>query len=352
MSKYWNELTKRIKPYAAGEQPKDKKYIKLNTNENPYPPSLNVLKAINKAANSDLRLYPDPDCDKLKEKLAQYYSLNKNQIFIGNGSDEVLAFSFLTFFSKEKEIVYPEISYSFYPVYANLYGIKARCTPLKQDFSICVEDFLKDNGGIIIANPNAPTGRILDINSIKTILDYNTENVVIIDEAYIDFGGKSAVKLIKAYPNLLVIQTFSKSRSLAGMRIGFALGQEDLINGLNRIKNSFNSYTVDRIAEAAAIAAIEDEQYFEYCLEKIIKTREWVVKRMTEIGFEVVPSKANFIFVTHKKIGAEILYHKLRNEGVLVRYFNKPKIDNYLRISIGSEKEMTMFLDKVIEIIQ
>jgi histidinol-phosphate aminotransferase len=351
MSKYWNELTKRIEPYVAGEQPKDKKYIKLNTNENPYPPSEKVLKAISEANNSDLRLYPDPDCDKLREKVAGYYNLNKNQIFIGNGSDEVLAFSFLTFFSSDKEIVYPDISYSFYPVYADLYGLKTRLSQLKEDFSINVENFLSNNGGVIIPNPNAPTGKYLDINSIKKILDYNSENVVIIDEAYIDFGGQSVVGLIKDYPNLLVIQTLSKSRSLAGMRIGIALGQEELIEGLNRIKNSFNSYTCDRIAQVAAIAAFEDEEYFKDCSNRIINTREKVVNKLTEIGFKVVPSKANFIFVSHKEIEAQKLFTKLREKGVLVRYFNKPKINNYLRISIGSEEEMDVFLEKVMEII-
>lgn len=351
MSRYWNELTKKIEPYVAGEQPKDKKYIKLNTNENPYPPSPKVINAISDANNSDLRLYPDPDCDKLRETVANYYNLNKNQVFVGNGSDEVLAFSFLTFFSSDKEIVYPDISYSFYPVYAGLYGLKVRLSALKEDFSIDVEDFLKENGGVVIPNPNAPTGKYLDIKSIKRILEFNNESVVIIDEAYVDFGGESVVGLIKDYPNLLVIQTLSKSRALAGMRIGLALGSEELIDGLNRIKNSFNSYTSDRIAQVAAVAAFEDEEYFKICSNKIIKTREKVTKRLTEIGFKVIPSKANFIFASHSKMLAKDIFIKLREKGVLVRYFNKPKIDNYLRISIGSKEEMDTFLEKVEEII-
>lgn len=352
MSKFWNEITKTIEPYIAGEQPKDKKYIKLNTNENPYPPSQKVLKAIKDAASSDLRLYPDPDCEKLRETVAGYYDLNKNQVFVGNGSDEVLALSFLTFFNSDEAIVYPDISYSFYPVYANLYGLKTRLSKLNEDFSINMEDFLSKNGGVIVPNPNAPTGKFLEVSAIKRILDYNSEKVVIIDEAYVDFGGESVVSLIKDYPNLLVVQTLSKSRSLAGMRVGLALGQEELIHGLNRIKNSFNSYTADRIAQVAAVAAFEDEKYFKKCTKRIIKTRENTVEKLTKIGFDVVPSKANFIFVSHKEISAETLFIKLREKGILVRYFNKPKINNYLRITIGSEEEMDVFLEKVKEIIK
>jgi len=352
MSKFWNEITKTIEPYVSGEQPKDKKYIKLNTNENPYPPSEKVLKAIKDVASSDLRLYPDPDCEKLRETVAGYYDLNKNQVFVGNGSDEVLALSFLTFFNAKEEIVYPDISYSFYPVYANLYGLKVRLSKLNEDFSINVEDFLSKNGGVVIPNPNAPTGKFLQVSAIKRILDYNSEKVVIIDEAYVDFGGESVVSLIKDYPNLLVVQTLSKSRSLAGMRVGLALGQEELIHGLNRIKNSFNSYTADTVAQVAAVAAFEDEKYFKKCTKRIIKTRETAVKKLTKIGFDVVPSKANFIFVSHKAISAETLFIKLREKGVLVRYFNKPKINNYLRITIGSEEEMDVFLEKVKEIIK
>mgnify|MGYP001473409801 CR=1 FL=1 len=352
MSKFWNEITKTIEPYIAGEQPKDKKYIKLNTNENPYPPSEKVLKAIREAASSDLRLYPDPDCDWLRETVAEYYDLNKNQVFVGNGSDEVLALSFLTFFNSDEEIIYPDISYSFYPVYSNLYGLKVRLSKLKKDFSINIQDFLSKNGGVVISNPNAPTGKFLEISSIKRILDYNSEKVVIIDEAYVDFGGESVVNLIKDYPNLLVVQTLSKSRSLAGMRVGLALGQEELIHGLNRIKNSFNSYTIDRIAQVAAVAAFKDEEYFEKCTEKIISTRESAVEKLTGIGFDVVPSKANFIFVSHKEISAETLFIKLREKGILVRYFNKPKINNYLRITIGSEEEMSVLLEKIREIIK
>lgn len=351
MSKYWSQITKSIEPYVCGEQPKDRKYIKLNTNENPYPPSPKVLEVIKKSANSDLRLYPDPDCDELREVIANYYDLNKNQVFIGNGSDEVLAFSFLAFFNSNECIIFPEISYSFYPVYAKLYNIDYKLARLDKDFSIEVNELMSKNGGVVIPNPNAPTGKYMDIDSIKKILDYNLEKVVIIDEAYIDFGGTSVVSLIKDYPNLLVIQTLSKSRSLAGMRVGFALGQEDLIDGLNRIKNSFNSYTIDRVAAAAGAAAIKDEEYFKGCVSKVINTREKVTTQLEALGFNVIPSKANFIFVTHPIYTANVLFTKLREKSVLVRYFNKDRIDNYLRISIGSEEEMDFFIERVKEVL-
>lgn len=351
MSKYWSEITKSVEPYVCGEQPKDKKYVKLNTNECPYGPSPKVLEAIRNAANEDLRLYPDPNCDELSETIAKYYNLDKKQVFIGNGSDEVLAFAFLTFFNQNETIIFPDISYSFYPVYANLYNIDYKLAKLKDDFSIPVDEFLTENGGIVIPNPNAPTGKQLELDSIKSILDNNPNKVVIIDEAYIDFGGTSAVGLIREYPNLLVVETLSKSRSLAGIRVGFALGQEELIDGLNRIKNSFNSYTIDRVAAVAAVEAMKDEEYFKECTSRIIKTREKVTEELSEIGFNVVPSKANFIFAGHPKYPAGELFVKLREKGVLVRYFNKDRINNYLRISIGSEEEMEFFIGKIKEII-
>lgn len=351
MSKYWSEITRSIEPYVCGEQPKDKKYVKLNTNENPYPPSPKVLEAIRNAANEDLRLYPDPNCDKLSETIAEYYNLDRKQVFIGNGSDEVLALSFLAFFNPNETIIFPDISYSFYPVYADLYKINYKLAKLGENFSIQVNEFMTENGGVVIPNPNAPTGRCLDVASIKKILDYNLNKVVIIDEAYIDFGGTSVVSLIKDYPNLLVIQTLSKSRSLAGIRLGFALGGQELIDGLNRIKNSFNSYTIDRVAAIAAVEAIKDEEYFKECASKIINTRERVVEKLTILDFKVIPSKANFIFVAHATYSANELFTKLREKGVLVRYFNKDRINNYLRITIGSDEEMDYFIEKVKEII-
>lgn len=351
MSKYWSKITRNVEPYVCGEQPKDKKYVKLNTNESPYAPSPKVLNAIRNAADGDIRLYPDPSCDKLRETISSYYGLNKSQVFVGNGSDEVLAMSFLTFFDKDEAIVFPDISYSFYPVYANLYGIKCRLAALNEDFSIPVEEFLKPNGGIVIPNPNAPTGKCLETERIKEILKNNGDKVVIIDEAYVDFGGNSVIGLIKDYPNLLVVRTLSKSRSLAGLRVGFALGQEELIDGLNRIKNSFNSYTVNRVSNAAAIAALEDEDYFKKCVEKIINTRESTVKKLRKLGFKVVPSKSNFIFITHPLYAARELFMKLREKGVLVRYFDKDRIDNYMRVSIGSDEDMDIFIEKIREII-
>ncbi|AKN29355.1 histidinol-phosphate aminotransferase [Clostridium carboxidivorans P7] len=350
MSKYWSEITKSIEPYVCGEQPKDKKYIKLNTNESPYPPSPKVLEAIKNAANGELRLYPDPDCDEFRKAIAEYYNLSKDEIFIGNGSDEVLAFSFLTFFNTNETIIFPDISYSFYPVYAGLYNLNYRLAKLEDDFSIPVSEFAEKNGGVIIPNPNAPTGRCLDTDSIKRILNYNSNKVVIIDEAYIDFGGNSVVGLIKEYDNLLVIQTLSKSRSLAGIRVGFAMGNKELIQGLNRVKNSFNSYTIDRVAAAAAVAAIKDKEYFTQCVTKVINTRERIIKKLNSLGFNVVPSKANFIFITHKDYAASDLFAKLREKSVLVRYFSKERINNYLRVSIGSDEEMNFFIEKLQEI--
>ena len=351
MSKFWSNKTKSIEPYVPGEQPKDKKYIKLNTNESPYPPSPKVIEAIKNAANGDLRLYPDPNCEKLRETIGEYYDLNKDEVFIGNGSDEVLAIAFQAFYNPEEPIVFPDITYSFYPVYADLYNISYRLAKLTEDFSIPVEQFLTKNGGVIIPNPNAPTAKHLDIDMVKKILDYNSEKVVIIDEAYVDFCGNSAVKLIKDYPNLLVIQTLSKSRCLAGIRIGFALGQEALIQGLNTIKNSFNSYTVDRVANAAAIAAIRDVEYFNECKNKIIATKAWASEAMGKLGFNVIPSEANFVFVSHANMRAKEIFLMLREKGVLVRYFDKPRINNYLRITIGSDEEMKELIEKLKEIV-
>jgi len=351
MSKFWNQTTKNLQPYVPGEQPRDRKYIKLNTNENPYPPSLKVAESIKKAIGETLRLYPDPTGMELRQTIAQYYDLEVEQIFLGNGSDEVLAFAFMTFFDPEKPILFPNITYSFYKVYASLFQLNYHLIPLDEQFSIPVELFNRENGGIIIPNPNAPTGKCLDIQSIRRILEKNQNSVVIIDEAYIDFGGQSVIPLIKDYPNLLVIQTLSKSRSLAGLRVGFALGQDELIQGLDRVKNSINSYTLDRLALAGATAAIQDEAYFQETRKKIIATRERISADLVDMGFQVIPSQANFIFISHPRYQADLLFQQLREKGILVRYFNAPQIDNYLRVSIGSDEEMTCFLQAVQEII-
>lgn len=350
MSQYFSELIKGLEPYVPGEQPKDKSYIKLNTNENPYPPAPEVLKRIADKANDDLRLYPDPECEDLAQTAADYYHLKKEQVFIGNGSDEVLAFCFGAFFSGKK-IMFPEPTYSFYPVYANLFNVQYQGVPLEKGFEIKAEDYLRKNEGIIIPNPNAPTGRFLEIHDIEQIIQTNLENVVVIDEAYIDFGGQSCVGMVDQYPNLLVIHTLSKSRSLAGLRVGFAFGHKELIQGLNRIKNSFNSYTIDRLAEIGAIESLKAERYFQETKNKIIKTRERTVEKLLELGFDIVESKANFIFISHKKIEASIIFKKLKANSILVRYFNKPKINNYLRVSIGTDQEMATFIEAIKKIV-
>ena len=347
MSRYWSDIAGRLEPYVPGEQPKDKKYIKLNTNENPYPPSQKVLEAIKSACNGNLRLYPDPECEVLRKTIAGYFNLEKEQVFVGNGSDELLAFSFLAFFNPGNPIFFPDITYSFYPVYSQIFNIDYRLIELDEEFSLPVDKFLEENGGIVLSNPNAPTGKFLPIESIKIILENNLNSVIIIDEAYIDFGGESSLELISEFPNLLVIQTLSKSRSLAGLRLGFALGHKDLIEGLNRVKNSFNSYTIDQLTLAGAEAAFEDEAYFQQTRKKIIATRDKVSLSLKSIGFNVIDSKANFIFISHPNVKAFTLFHKLRENGVLVRYFNKIRIEDYLRVSIGSEEDMDIFMNTV-----
>lgn len=344
MNRFFSDMIKNIEPYVPGEQPKDKKYIKLNTNESPYPPSPQVLEAISEAVNSDLRLYPDPDCEDLKIAAAEYYGLKKEQIFVGNGSDEILAFCFGAFYSGKK-VLFPDVSYSFYPVYANLFNVNYEEVPVTDSFEINAVDYRKKNNGIIIPNPNAPTSIFLDTEEIEKIIEQNKDSVVVIDEAYIDFGGISAVKYIEKYTNLLVIHTMSKSRSLAGLRVGFALGNETLIDGLERMKNSFNSYTIDRLAQAGAIAALKDTKYFEDTRNKVILTRDNTVAELIKLEFKVMDSKSNFIFISHKSFKALDLFQKLKENGILVRYFNKPRVDNYLRVSIGTDEEMGYLID-------
>lgn len=340
MSKFWSPLTASLEPYVPGEQPKDKTYIKLNTNENPYPPSPKAIAAMTAAINDDLRLYPDPNCEALVQVLANRHNLQSNQVFVGNGSDEILAFAFASFFDPSKPVLFPDITYSFYKVYAKFYGITPKLIPLDEQFRTHVEQFSGEHGGIIIPNPNAPTAILLSLDEIKQLLEQNPDQVVIIDEAYIDFGGQSAVTLVNQYPNLLVIQTLSKSRSLAGLRVGFAFGSAELIDGLNRTKNSFNSYTMDRVALAGAIAAIEDESYFAEATAKVIATRERISKQLEQLQFVVTPSAANFVFISHKEIAAKQIFEQLREEGILVRYFASSRIDQFLRVSIGTDEEM------------
>lgn len=339
MSKYWSKIVKKLDPYVPGEQPKIENLIKLNTNENPYGPSPEAIRVMQDMEKDTLRLYPDPNADELKKALAEFYSLETDQVFVGNGSDEVLAHVYRALLTHDKPLLFPDISYSFYPVYCGLFEVNYVQVPLDDDFSINVEDYIRENGGILLANPNAPTGLALSLKDIETILQTTRDSVVVIDEAYIDFGGESAVPLISQYDNLLVVQTFSKSRSLAGLRIGYAMGNANLIDALERVKNSFNSYPLSRFAIQAGAAAVKDRKYFERTCNAIIETRTWLTEELENRGFEVIPSSANFVFAQKDGYKTETLFRALRERAILVRYFNKPKIDKYLRITIGSEEE-------------
>lgn len=350
-AKYWSDLVHTLEPYVPGEQPKGSGLVKLNTNENPFPPTPTVQSVLAEGALKSLRLYPDPNSLLLKEAIAKNYSISEKDVFVGNGSDEVLAFAFMAFFKKMAPLLFPDISYSFYPVYCNLYGIDSVQLPLADDFTINFDDYDQANGGIIFPNPNAPTGIGVGLSEIESLLIKNTDSVVIVDEAYIDFGGESAIQLVDRYPNLLVVQTFSKSRSLAGLRVGFAVGNAELIEALDRVKNSFNSYPVDRVAEAAAIAAMKDTDYFERCCQTIIDNREWTAEQLSTLGFDVLPSQANFIFAKPNRIQAAELFARLREKNVLVRYFDKPRINQFLRITIGTEQEMQILVDAVKDIL-
>jgi len=343
MSQYWTDIVHKLDPYVPGEQPQDQQYVKLNTNENPYPPSPRVIEAINQYDKDRLKLYPDPESNALREALANHFRVGIDNVFIGNGSDEVLAHSFQAFFKQQKPLLFPDISYSFYPVYCGLYGIDYQTIPLTADFNIDINDYLIDNGGIIFPNPNAPTSTLLGLDKIAELCQ-KTSSVVIVDEAYIDFGGQSAITLTQKFNNLLVTQTFSKSRSLAGLRLGYAVGHEDLIEGLNRIKNSFNSYPVDAIAQTAGLASVYDDDYMQQCCQRIINTRDNLTAALTQRGFEVLSSAANFVFARHDTQSAASLYQALKTNGVLVRYFNKPRIDNYLRITVGTDEEIKMLI--------
>ncbi|PCJ21711.1 MAG: histidinol-phosphate transaminase [Gammaproteobacteria bacterium] len=339
MSRFWSPIVHTLDPYVPGEQPKVLDLIKLNTNENPYPPSPLAISAMKAETGDSLRLYSDPNASELKSALADNFQLAEDQVFVGNGSDEVLAHSFQAFFQHTKPLLFPDISYSFYPVYCGLYQVEQKRIPLNDDFDIDINDFQQDNTGIIFPNPNAPTGKALPLESIKQLLAMNRDTVVIVDEAYIDFGADSAASLVNDYDNLLVVQTFSKSRSLAGLRVGFALGHCDLIGGLERVKNSFNPYPLDRIAIKGAVAAINDTAYFEATCQRIIESRDWLTEELSKLGFDSLESSANFIFTQHKKLSAKVLSQKLRDENIIVRYFDKPRIDNHLRITVGSEAE-------------
>jgi histidinol-phosphate aminotransferase len=350
MSNFWNSRTKNINPYVPGEQPRDRKFIKLNTNENPYPPSLKVIQAVKNAVNEELRLYPDPDSTAFREAAALRFGVKPQQVFAGNGSDEILAFAFGAFFESgvsAKPLLFPDITYSFYPVYADLWDIPVSKIPLQDDFSINCADYKILSGGVIFPSPNAPTGipvSLADILSLAEFLEKQGK-ILVVDEAYIAFGGESAVPFINKHPNLLTVHTMSKSASLAGMRFGFAIGSEELMEGLCRIKDSFNSYPVDRLALAGAAAAISDSEYYEKINSRIVSTRERVTKTLCDNGFHVLPSAANFIFVKSPNKSGDDFFAELREKGILARHFKKERISDFLRVSIGTDEEMDIFLD-------
>lgn len=349
---FWSPALADLQPYVPGEQPRGRKLIKLNTNENPYPPSEHAMATLASPTLPEaLRRYPDPESVALCAAIASHCGVKPEQVFVGNGSDEVLAHAFYSFFRREEPLLFPDITYSFYPVYCNLYGIEY-CTPaLREDFTVDVDDYEGPAAGVILPNPNAPTGRILPLDEIERLLQLHPARVVAVDEAYIDFGGDSAAALIDRYPNLLVIRTLSKSHALAGLRLGYALGQSHLIEGLQRTKNSFNSYPIDSVAQQLGAAAITDEAWLEETSDKVMATRSRVAEALHELDFEVVPSMANFVLARPRGMSAEAVYGGLREHGILVRYFNKPRISEYLRISIGTDEEMDALLDALREIL-
>ena len=339
MKEFWSGRIRDIVPYTPGEQPKDRKFIKLNTNECPYPPSPRVLEAI-QAVGDSLRLYPDPECAELCAAIARREGLSVDQVFCGNGSDEILAFAFQAFFDPGKEVVFPRITYSFYPVYTDFFGLCRREVPMNPDFSDPIELLCGRNGGVVLANPNAPTGIAVGLDTVEKLLQANPGVVVIVDEAYIDFGADSAVGLIDRYPNLLVIQTSSKSRALAGLRVGWAMGNSNLIAGMRCVRDSINSYTVDRLAQAGAAAAVEDEDYFQSVRRRVMDARSWTARMLEEKGFRILPSQANFLFASHPAHSGRELLNGLRERGILVRWWDQPEIRDWLRITIGARREM------------
>jgi len=340
MSRFWSEQVHTLTPYTPGEQPQIENITKLNTNENPYGPSPKVIQAIKRASDDSLRKYPDPNASLLKQSIANYYHMGAEQIFVGNSSDEVLAHCFQALLKQKEPLLFPDITYSFYPVYCQLFNIDYQQVPLNDAFEIDLQSYSSTNGGVIFANPNAPTGIDIGLAEIEKFLQKNTESVVVVDEAYVDFGAHSAVSLVNQYDNLLVIQTLSKSRSLAGLRVGFAIGNSDLIEALERVKNSFHPYALDALALAGAKAAIEDVDHFEKTRDKVVASRARTLDELSMLGFSALDSSANFIFVQHPRIPAQEIFTKLREQGIITRYFDKPRIDKYLRISIGTDDEM------------
>jgi histidinol-phosphate aminotransferase len=354
MSRFWSRVVGTLTPYVPGEQPKIANLIKLNTNENPYPPSPKVLAAIQAELGADaarLRLYPDPNADLLKAAVARLHGVTSQQVFVGNGSDEVLAHVFMALLKHEAPILFPDITYSFYPVYCGLYGVDYVTVPLADDFSIDPADYMQPNGGIIFPNPNAPTGRLLAVAAIERILKANPDSVVVVDEAYVDFGGETAISLVDRHDNLLVVHTLSKSRSLAGLRVGFAVGHPALIEALERVKNSFNSYPLDRLAIAGAVAALDDAEHFERTRQAVIATRDTLTAELQSLGFDVLPSAANFIFARHPQRDAAQLAQALRALSIIVRHFRLPRIDQFLRITVGTDTECKALIQALRDIL-
>lgn len=348
----WEENVRKVVPYVPGEQPKQKNIIKLNTNENPYPPAPGVEKLAKEFECDALRLYPDTDATALVQALSEHYHLNPSQIFVGVGSDDVLSMAFLTFFNSGKPILFPDITYSFYDVWADLYRIPYKVCPLNQDFRIMPDDYKQENGGVIFPNPNAPTGVFESLETVEEIIKANPDVVVIVDEAYIDFGGESCLPLLEKYENLLIVQTFSKSRSMAGMRIGFAMGSEKLIRCLNDVKFSFNSYTMNMPAQVLGVEAVRDEAYFKETCAKIVATRERVKGELRKLGFSFPDSKTNFIFAAHERFAGEEIFKALKERKIYVRHWNKPRISDYLRITIGTDEQMDTLLAALKEILK
>lgn len=351
MSKFWSPIVSRLKPYQAGEQPKLANLVKLNTNESPVGPSEKVLEAIRLATAESLRLYPDPEARELRSAIASVHGVDIGEVFVGNGSDEVLAHVFHGLLNHDQPLLYPDISYSFYPTYSALYGINAKTVPLGEDFTISIADYQGPAGGIILPNPNAPTGIALPLSDIRALVSAHPDAVVVIDEAYVDFGTESAIRLVKEFDNLLVVHTLSKSRALAGLRVGYAIGQRPLIEALERVKDSFNSYPLDRLAQAGATAAMLDTDWFEETRQMVMTNRERVTSGLTQRGFSVLPSTANFVFARHATRSGADLMAALRERAILVRHFNKPRIDQYLRISIGTSEECDRLIAALDEIL-
>lgn len=351
MKEFWSKRIREAVPYVPGEQPRGRTFIKLNTNECPYPPSPRALENIRAAADDSLRLYPDPECLELRRAIARRCRLSENQVFVGNGSDEVLAFAFQAFFDPDREIVFPQVSYSFYPVYTEYFGLRCRRVPMNEDFSAPIDLLCGGNGGVVLANPNAPTGIAVGLDTVEQVLKANPDVVVVVDEAYVDFGADTAVPLIDRYPNLLVVQTASKSRALAGLRVGWAMGNSNLIDGLRCVRDSINSYVVDRVAMAGLKGAIEDEGYFQSIRGKVTATRDRTAKKLAGMGFMVLPSRANFLFVSYPGVSGQHLLEGLREKGILVRWWKDPLISDWLRITVGTDEEMEALLAALRELL-